>query len=118
MWIEKIHDDIVFPGVLFKLKKYEPFIDFDAAKFKTRFACEVKGFKGEDFIEKKELRKYDLYTQYAIVATEEAIKDAGLDFAAMSQEARYDVGVIWGTGNGGIGTFEEQLQEFQQRPIH
>jgi len=89
-----------------------PITHFDAAKFKTRFACEVKGFKGEDFIEKKELRKYDLYTQYAIVATEEAIKDAGLDFAAMSQEARYDVGVIWGTGNGGIGTFEEQLQEF------
>ncbi|MFY7731069.1 MAG: beta-ketoacyl-[acyl-carrier-protein] synthase family protein, partial [Flavobacterium sp.] len=89
-----------------------PITHFDAAKFKTRFACEVKGFKGENFIEKKELRKYDLYTQYAIVATEEAIKDAGLDFAAMSQEARYDVGVIWGTGNGGIDTFEEQLQEF------
>lgn len=89
-----------------------PITHFDAAKFKTRFACEVKGFNGEDFIEKKELRKYDLYTQYAIVATEEAIKDAGLDFAAMSQEDRYDVGVIWGTGNGGITTFEEQLQEF------
>lgn len=89
-----------------------PITHFDAEKFKTRFACEVKGFKGEDFIEKKELRKYDLFTQYAIVATEEAIKDAGLDFAAMSQEARYEAGVIWGTGNGGIGTFEEQLQEF------
>lgn len=89
-----------------------PITKFDAAKFKTRFACEVKGFNGEDFIEKKELRKYDLYTQYAIVATEEAIADAGLDFAAMPQEDRYDVGVIWGTGNGGITTFEEQLQEF------
>jgi 3-oxoacyl-[acyl-carrier-protein] synthase II len=89
-----------------------PITKFDAAKFKTRFACEVKGFNGEDFIEKKELRKYDLYTQYAIVATEEAIKDSGLDFAAMTQEDRYDVGVIWGTGNGGITTFEEQLQEF------
>lgn len=89
-----------------------PITHFDAEKFKTRFACEVKGFKGEDFIEKKELRKYDLFTQYAIVATEEAIKDAGLDFAAMSQEVRYEAGVIWGTGNGGIGTFEEQLQEF------
>lgn len=89
-----------------------PITKFNAAKFKTRFACEVKGFNGEDFIEKKELRKYDLYTQYAIVATEEAIKDAGLDFATMSKEDRYDVGVIWGTGNGGITTFEEQLQEF------
>ena len=89
-----------------------PITKFDVAKFKTRFACEVKGFNGEDFIEKKELRKYDLYTQYAIVATEEAIKDSGLDFTTMTQEDRYDVGVIWGTGNGGITTFEEQLQEF------
>ncbi|MFP9114051.1 beta-ketoacyl-ACP synthase II [Flavobacterium sp. RHBU_3] len=89
-----------------------PLTKFDASKFKTRFACEVKGFNGEDYIEKKELKKYDLYTQYAIAATEEALRDAGIDFAAMSAEERYDVGVIWATGNGGIGTFEEQLKEF------
>lgn len=89
-----------------------PLTKFDASKFKTRFACEVKGFNGEDYIEKKEFKKYDLYTQYAIAATEEALKDAGIDFAAMSAEERYDVGVIWATGNGGIGTFEEQLKEY------
>ena len=85
---------------------------FDASKFKTRFACEVKGFHGEDFIDKKELKKYDLFTQYGIVASDQAIADAGLDFSKMSQEERFEVGVIWATGNGGIGTFEEQLKEF------
>lgn len=89
-----------------------PLTKFDASKFKTQFACEVKGFNAEDYIEKKEIRKYDLYTQYAIAATEEAVKDAGLDFAAMPKSERFDVGVIWASGNGGIGTFEEQLREF------
>lgn len=85
---------------------------FDTSKFKTHFACEVKGFDAEKYIEKKEIRKYDLFTQYAIAATDEAVKDAGLDFAAMSQQQRFDVGVIWASGNGGITTFEEQLKEF------
>ncbi|WP_116790470.1 beta-ketoacyl-ACP synthase II [Flavobacterium psychrotrophum] len=89
-----------------------PITKFDASKFKTQFACEVKGFNAEDYIEKKEIRKYDLYTQYAIAATEEAVKDAGLDFTAMPKTERFDVGVIWASGNGGIGTFEEQLREF------
>ena len=85
---------------------------FDTSKFKTHFACEVKNFTATDYIEKKEIKKYDLYTQYAIAATDEAIKDAGLDFAQMQETARYEVGVIWASGNGGIGTFEEQLREF------
>lgn len=85
---------------------------FDTAKFKTHFACEVKGFNAEEFIDKKELKKYDTFTQYAIVASDEAIKDAGLDFSQMSLEELNEVGVIWGSGNGGIGTFEEQLKEF------
>lgn len=89
-----------------------PITKFDASKFKTQFACEVKGFDAEAYIDKKEVKKYDLFTQYAIAATDEAIKDAGLDFTAMSEEERYDVGVIWASGNGGIGTFEEQLKEF------
>ena len=89
-----------------------PITKFDASKFKTNFACEVKDFNAEDYIEKKEIRKYDLFTQYAIAASDEAIKDAGLDFAAMPQQQRFDVGVIWASGNGGIGTFEEQLREF------
>jgi 3-oxoacyl-[acyl-carrier-protein] synthase II len=89
-----------------------PITKFDASKFKTHFACEVKGFHAEDFIDKKELKKYDTFTQYAVVASDAAIKDAGLDFSQMSQAERFEVGVIWGSGNGGISTFEEQLREF------
>ncbi|PZR22404.1 MAG: beta-ketoacyl-[acyl-carrier-protein] synthase II [Flavobacterium psychrophilum] len=89
-----------------------PITKFDTAKFKTHFAHEVKGFDVEQYVEKKEARKYDLFTQYAIAAADEAVKDAGLDFAAMPQNERFDVGVIWASGNGGISTFEEQLQEF------
>jgi 3-oxoacyl-[acyl-carrier-protein] synthase II len=85
---------------------------FDASKFKTRFACEVKNFHPEEFIDKKELRKYDLFTQYAIYASDQAIKDAKLDFEKMTVAERAEVGVIWGSGNGGISTFEEQLKEF------
>lgn len=85
---------------------------FDTAKFKTHFACEVKDFDAEAYIDRKEVKKYDLFTQYAIAASDEAIKDAGLDFASMKEEERYEVGVIWASGNGGIGTFEEQLREF------
>lgn len=85
---------------------------FDTSKFKTHFACEVKHFNAVDFIDKKEIKKYDVFTQFAIVASDEAIKDAGLDFSQMSEEERYEVGVIWGSGNGGIGTFEEQLREY------
>jgi 3-oxoacyl-[acyl-carrier-protein] synthase II len=89
-----------------------PITKFDTTKFKTHFACEVRGFNAENYIDKKEIKKYDLFTQYAIAATDEAIKDAGLDFAAMEEHERYDIGVIWASGNGGIGTFEEQLREF------
>lgn len=89
-----------------------PITKFDVSKFKTTFACEVKDFRAEDFIDKKEIKKYDLFTQYAVVASDEAIRDAGLDFAAMEEKDRYEIGVIWGSGNGGIGTFQEQLKEF------
>ena len=89
-----------------------PITKFDTSKFKTHFAHEVKDFDIEKYVEKKEARKYDLFTQYAIAAADEAIKDAALDFAAMPQHERFDVGVIWASGNGGIGTFEEQLKEF------
>jgi 3-oxoacyl-[acyl-carrier-protein] synthase II len=91
-----------------------PITKFDTSKFKTKFACEVKDFKAEDHIDKKELKKFDLFTQYAIAASDEAISDAGLDFKAMPEEDRFDVGVVWGSGNGGIGTFEEQLKEFNK----
>jgi 3-oxoacyl-[acyl-carrier-protein] synthase II len=89
-----------------------PITKFDTSKFKTNFACEVNDFKIEDYVEKKEIKKYDLFTQYAIAASDQAIKDAGLDFPSMDEIKRYEVGVIWATGNGGIGTFESQLKEF------
>lgn len=89
-----------------------PITKFDISKYKTRFACEVKNFNPENYFEKKEARKYDLFTQYAVAASNQAIKDAGLDFTLMDEQQRSEVGVIWASGNGGIGTFEEQLKEF------
>lgn len=89
-----------------------PITKFDSTKFKTHFACEVKDFNAEDYLDKKEVRKYDVFTQYAIAATDQAITAAGLDFTTMSEEDRCEVGVIWATGNGGIGTFEQQLKEY------
>lgn len=85
---------------------------FDTTKFKTKFGCEVKGFDPEKYMERKEIRKYDLFTQYAIAASDEAIQDANLSFENMSQAKRSEIGVIWASGNGGITTFEEQLKEF------
>jgi 3-oxoacyl-[acyl-carrier-protein] synthase II len=89
-----------------------PLTKFDASKFKTRFACEVKGFDVLNYVEKKEIKKYDLYTQYAIAASDQALHDAQLDFATLSELERFETGVIWASGNGGIGTFEEQLRDF------
>ncbi|TDH28638.1 beta-ketoacyl-[acyl-carrier-protein] synthase II [Segetibacter sp. 3557_3] len=85
---------------------------FDPAKFKTRFACEVRDFDPLQYFDKKEVKKYDLFTQYAIAASDIAMKDAGLDFKQASEQERDATGVIWASGNGGIGTFEEQLREF------
>lgn len=82
---------------------------FDTTNFKTKFAAEVKGFSASDHFEKNEARKYDLFTQYAVAAAEEAIKNAGLDFEKLN---RNKIGVIWGSGNGGIQTFQEQVEEF------
>ncbi|MFD2581700.1 beta-ketoacyl-ACP synthase II [Pedobacter vanadiisoli] len=89
-----------------------PITKFDPAKFKTQFAGEVKDFNPEEYLEKKEIKKYDLFTQYAIGSSDQAIKDAGLDFGNMNDDQLAEVGVIWATGNGGIGTFESQLEEF------
>src|SRR5688500_7371214 len=66
---------------------------FDTSKFKTNFAAEVKNFDAEAYIDKKEIKKYDLYTQFAIAASDQAIKDSGLDFTTMPEIDRYEVGV-------------------------
>ncbi|MGQ7856062.1 beta-ketoacyl-ACP synthase II [Pedobacter sp. WC2501] len=89
-----------------------PITKFDSSKFKTKFAGEVKDFNPEEYLEKKEIKKYDLFTQYAIGSSDQAIKDAGLNFSTMNDGQLAEVGVIWATGNGGIGTFESQLEEF------
>ena len=85
---------------------------FDATLLKTRFACEVKGFDILSFMDKKESHKYDLYTQYGVAASEEAIKDSGLD---MSAEDKERIGVIWASGIGGISSFETGCFDYGQR---
>ena len=82
-----------------------PITHFDASKFKTQFACEVKGFKVTDFIDRKEARKMDLYEQYAVVAAMEAVKDCNVDLEKVD---RNRIGVVLGVGIGGLHTFEEE----------
>lgn len=86
-----------------------PITRFDAKLFRTRFACEIKDFDPAAVLDKAEVRKTDRFTQYALAATAEAVKDSGLDFSAMDP---FDTGVIWGTGQGGMETFEEQVKEY------
>lgn len=82
-----------------------PITHFDASNFKAQFACEVKGFKATDFLDRKEVRKMDLYEQYALVAAQEAVKDSGMDLETVDKNR---IGVILGVGIGGIHTFEEE----------
>jgi 3-oxoacyl-[acyl-carrier-protein] synthase II len=82
---------------------------FDATKFKTRFACQVEGFQPELYLDRNEIKRTDDFTQYALAATKQAIDDSGFDFSKMSP---FDVGVIWGSGQGGMATFEEQVGEY------
>lgn len=82
---------------------------FDTTKFKTKFACELKNFDPLDFMEKTEMRKSDPFTQYALVAVDEAVKNANINFELLN---RNRIGVIWGSGNGGIQTFQQQVSEF------
>lgn len=86
-----------------------PITRFDASKFKTRFACEVKNFKEEDFFDRKEARKMDPYAKYALVVAEEAIKDSGIDLTKINVDK---AGVIWGSGIGGLETFFNECAEF------
>ena len=83
-----------------------PITHFDASKFKTQFACEVKNFKVNEYLDRKEARKMDLYTQYAIVAAKEAIEDSAMDLEKVDKNK---IGVIYGVGIGGLNTLEEEL---------
>jgi 3-oxoacyl-[acyl-carrier-protein] synthase II len=82
---------------------------FDASKFKTRFACELKGFNIEDHLERKEARKMDPYTHYALVAVKEAIEDSAINLDVVNKDR---VGVIWGSGIGGLLTFQEECMAY------
>lgn len=86
-----------------------PITKFDTTKFKTKFACEVKNFDPLNYFEKAEIRKMDPFTHYAMVSSAEAIKDAGLDLDKIDKTR---VGVIWGSGNGGFTTFQQEMMEF------
>ncbi len=83
-----------------------PITYYDTEKHKTKFACEVKNFNVEDYIDKKEARRMDKFAQYAIVASDEAIKDSGLELDKIN---KYRVGVIWGAGIGGLETFQDEV---------
>jgi 3-oxoacyl-[acyl-carrier-protein] synthase II len=86
-----------------------PITKFDASKFKTRFACELKGFDILNHYDRKEARKMDFFTQYALVCCEEAIKDSGIDLEKLDLDRS---GVIWGSGIGGFYTFQEEAYNF------
>jgi 3-oxoacyl-[acyl-carrier-protein] synthase II len=86
-----------------------PITHFNAEKFKTQFACEVKNFDVTDFINRKEARKMDKFAQYAMVAADEAIEDANLDLEKINPDR---IGVIWGAGIGGIETFQNEVLNF------
>lgn len=87
-----------------------PITHFDASKFKTQFACEVKNFNVEDFLDRKEARKLDQFSQYAIVTATQAVEDSGLlEYSNVNFDR---IGVIWGSGIGGLKTFQEEAKEF------
>jgi 3-oxoacyl-[acyl-carrier-protein] synthase II len=88
-----------------------PITRFDAERFKTRFACEIKGYDGDEIFGPKEARKMDAYTQYALVVADEAVRDAGLN---LDQLDRDRAGVIWGSGIGGLQTFQDEVAKYAQ----
>ena len=87
-----------------------PITLFDASKFKTQFACEVKGFNPADHFDRKEVRRYDRYTQLALVATKEAIADSAIDLETVDKD---QIGVIISAGIGGLETFQEEIMQYE-----
>lgn len=88
-----------------------PITRFNASKHKTQFACEVKNFDPGLYMDRKEVRKHDLYTQFAFVSTDQAILDSGINLETVDHDR---VGVIWGSGIGGLQTFFEEVQAFKE----
>ena len=92
-----------------------PITHFDAGKFKTRFACEIKNYDWTRYFDRKEVRKYDLFAQYALVAVAEALRDSG--FSVENSDAER-AGVIWSTGVGGLTSFFEEVTDYALSLIH
>lgn len=88
-----------------------PITQFDATNFKTRFACELKDFKAEDYLDRREVRRLDKFAQYALISAEEAIRDSGLD-QRLDQLDLDRIGVIWGSGIGGLRSLEKEIEAF------
>lgn len=86
-----------------------PITHFDASKFKTQFACEVKNFNIGDYIDRKEARKMDLYTQYAVASAKMAVEDSGMNLETIDKD---NIGVVFGVGIGGLHTFEEEAGSY------
>ena len=86
-----------------------PITHFDASQFKTQFACEVKGFDSANYVDRKEARKMDLYTQYALAAAKMAVADSGMNLETVDKN---EIGVVLGVGIGGIHTFEEEAGNY------
>ncbi|MDX1445081.1 beta-ketoacyl-ACP synthase II [Lishizhenia sp.] len=84
---------------------------FDTSKFKTKFACELKGYDEKEHFNRKEIKTYDKFTQYALVSVKQAVEDSEVDFDTLNKDR---IGVIWGSGNGGIQTFQDQVKEYAE----
>jgi 3-oxoacyl-[acyl-carrier-protein] synthase II len=89
-----------------------PITYFDTEPFPTTFACELKGFDAEDYLDRKEARRMDAFSQYAIVSADQALADAGLDSGAMSEDEKQRTGVVFGSGIGGMKLFQDQTLVF------
>ena len=98
-------------GLLQGVSGSAPITKFDTEKFKTKFACEIKDYDPQDYFDRKEARKMDPCTQYAMIAATEAVQDAGIDQPGINPDR---VGVIWGSGIGGLKTFQEEVTGFAQ----
>jgi 3-oxoacyl-[acyl-carrier-protein] synthase II len=89
-----------------------PITAFDASEYATTFACEVKGFDPLDHLEKKAVNRMDRFVQYAVIATGEALRDAGIAYETLTDDQRARTGVVFGSGQGGLQTFQQQLKNF------
>lgn len=82
---------------------------FDASKFRTQIACEIKNFEPQKYLDRNEIKRSDLFTQYALYSASQALEDSGLDISALDP---FDIGVIWGVGQGGMETFENEVENY------